>query len=193
MSNRHLSRMIVMQTLFEWDFRGQPKKKIDEMLARHRQEFAPDLDDGGFAEKLLEHILEHRTVIDEQIVKYAPEWPLDQITNVDRNILRIGVYELLIADEIPARVAINESIELAKTFGGESSGRFVNGVLGAIYRDMSAEGRLKEVDRKQTEEGVLVEDALEVVETPQSDDASSSAIIPPTADVEGHKKGKKKE
>lgn len=158
MSNRHLSRMIVMQTLFEWDFRGQPKKKADEMLAQHRKEFAPDLDDGGFAEKLMEKVLKHRTVIDEQIVKYAPEWPLEQITNVDRNILRIGVYELLIAEEIPARVAINESIELAKTFGGESSSRFVNGVLGAIYRDMVAEGRLKEVDRKQAGEEEKKED-----------------------------------
>jgi N utilization substance protein B len=75
--------------------------------------------------------------IDKYITKYATEWPLDQITIVDRNILRIGVYELVFDKDIPAKVAINEAIEVAKTFGGESSGKFVNGVLGAIYKDVA--------------------------------------------------------
>ena len=139
MANRHLARTIVLQSLFEWDFNGQQADLV-ELTKRNLQEFAPGLDDGGFTMTLVKGILKHQQEIDELIVKYAPEWPLAQITPVDRNILRLGIYELRYAFEIPPKVAINEAIELAKTFGGDSSFRFVNGVLGNIYKDMEKQG-----------------------------------------------------
>lgn len=148
MSNRHLARTIAVQTLYQWDFNGQ-KEDVDEILSHNKEEFAPEFDDGGFIKNLVTGVLEKRDEIDSFITKFAPEWPLDQITTVDRNILRIGTYELKFDENIPAKVAINEAIELAKTFGGESSGKFVNGVLGAIYKEMGP----KTVDiKKQTED-----------------------------------------
>lgn len=126
-----------MQTLYEWDFRGKPDGHLDALLAQNLREFAPDFSDEAFCKAIIAGIMEHLPDIDQLIVKYAPEWPLEQITIVDRNILRIGIFELKFSSDIPPKVAINEAIELAKTFGGESSGRFVNGVLGAIYKDMN--------------------------------------------------------
>ncbi|TSC56057.1 MAG: putative transcription termination factor [Parcubacteria group bacterium Gr01-1014_18] len=143
MSNRHLARTIAMQTLYEWDFNQYPDPELFNCMERNKAEFAPEFEDNGFIRKLLQDILDHKTEIDALIVKYAPEWPLDQITVVDRNILRIGVYELKFANDIPEKVAINESIELAKTFGGDSSGKFINGVLGSIYKDIAEAGGLK--------------------------------------------------
>lgn len=134
MSNRHLSRTIALQTLFEWDFHHRSKKLFD-LLVQNQKSFAPDFDDQGFTEKLVKGVTRHLDEIDALIQKFAPEWPIDQITLVDRNILRIGIYELKFDDHMPPRVAINESIELAKAFGGESSYRFVNGVLGAIFKN----------------------------------------------------------
>lgn len=135
MSNRHLARTVAMQTLYEWDFNGKKTDLLGDMLSRNMKEFAPDFDDGGFTSNLLQGVIKNQSEIDKYITKYAPEWPLEQITIVDRNILRIGVFELIFDEEIPSKVAINEAIELAKSFGGESSGKFVNGVLGAIYKD----------------------------------------------------------
>lgn len=146
MSNRHLARTTSMQALYEWDFTGKPAGALDEILARTKKEFMADEDDEGFTESLLRGVVAHQKEIDEVIGKYAPEWPIDQITIVDRNILRVGVYELLFADSIPSKVAINEAIEIAKTFGGDSSGKFVNGVLGAIYRERAEQGKLKPID-----------------------------------------------
>ncbi len=137
-----------MQSLYQWDFQGKPtKKEVDDIIAFNLKEFAPDFDDKGFIKDLLEGVIGNIATIDGIITKYAPDWPIEQITNVDRNILRIGVYELKISETIPSKVAINEAIELAKTFGGESSGRFVNGVLGAIFKDMVVKGETKEVDK----------------------------------------------
>ncbi len=143
MSNRHLARTIALQTLYQWDFSGKPRGQLPAMLARNFREFAPDFDDGGFAARLVAGVTASRPTIDEEIVAHAPEWPLEQITTVDRNVLRIGIFELKYDVEIPAKVAINEAIELAKTFGGESSGKFVNGVLGTIYKEMEAAGAPK--------------------------------------------------
>jgi N utilization substance protein B len=136
MSNRHLARTIALQTLYEWDFNDRKKTDIKEDLKVNLKEFAPDFEDEGFSASIVEGIVANLPAIDQLITKYAPEWPLAQITIVDRNVLRIGIYELKFAADIPPKVAINEAIELAKGFGGESSGKFVNGVLGAIYRDM---------------------------------------------------------
>ena len=143
MANRHLSRSVVLQSLFEWDFRSHDEKAIPEIVARNAHEFAPGLADVSFIEHLLKGILAKREDIDNIIMKAAPEWPLDKISPVDRNVLRLGLYELIFSDreEVPAKVAINESIELAKTFGGETSGRFVNGVLGAVYKELGEPGK----------------------------------------------------
>lgn len=136
MSNRHLARTIAMQSLFLWDFEGGDNSKLGEIAQGVFKNFAPQFDDKGFVSSLIEGVIKNRDEIDKYITKYATEWPLDQITIVDRNILRIGVYELMFNPDIPAKVAINEAIEIAKTFGNESSGKFVNGVLGAIYKDV---------------------------------------------------------
>lgn len=138
MANRHLQRSVAMQALFEWDFQGKHDELIEEIIDRNVKEFAPGIEEFGFVEVLAKGTLKNRASIDALIEKCAPEWPLEQVTIIDRNILRLGIYELMHGnyDEVPPKVAINESIELAKTFGGESSARFVNGVLGTIYREM---------------------------------------------------------
>ena len=139
MSNRHLARTVAMQILFEWDFNNR-SQKLAEVIERNMNEFAPGLgEDVKFIEELVRGVTKNMEEIDKTIIKYAPEWPIDKITIIDRNILRLGIYELLIARDVPPKVAINESIEIGKTYGGESSGRFINGVLGAIYRDIGSE------------------------------------------------------
>ncbi|MFA6394266.1 MAG: transcription antitermination factor NusB [Patescibacteria group bacterium] len=135
MSNRHLARTIAMQTLFLWDFKGGDVD-VEKVLRENFNNFAPEFDDNGFALNLVKGVMSNLEEIDRKIIKYATDWPLSQITTVDRNILRIGVFELLLDKDIPEKVAINEAIEIAKNFGGEASGRFVNGVLGAIYNDL---------------------------------------------------------
>ena len=134
MANRHLSRSIVLQSLFEWDLNSVEKNKINTVLERNIEEFAPNKSDLPFMERLIDGVLQKQKELDLVIEKAAPEWPIDRISPVDRNILRVGLYELLFAnrDDVPAKVAINEAIELAKQFGGDNSGRFVNGVLGAV-------------------------------------------------------------
>jgi len=138
MSNRHLARTIAMQTMFSWDFNGKQEQDLEVLIKHNFQQFAPKFNDHGFVKAIINGVIDNITEIDGYITKYATEWPLDQITIVDRNILRIGVYELIFDKDIPAKVAINEAIEIAKTFGGESSGKFVNGVLGAIFKDVGA-------------------------------------------------------
>lgn len=144
MANRHLSRSIVLQTLFEWDFAvSKDKENPSEMLARNIEEFGPGLNDNKFIGELFEGVLKKVSILNEIIEKAAPDWPLDKISMVDRNILRLGLYELIFGDrtQVPPKVAINESIELAKSFGGENSSRFVNGVLGAVYKEIGEPGK----------------------------------------------------
>lgn len=138
MSNRHLARSIVMQSLYQWDFRNQPKNQISEILRANLDEFGVGLDDDNklFVDKTFEAIVEKLPAIDKKIKKYSPDWTLDHMNSIDRNVLRIGVYELFFNKEIPAKVAINEAIEMAKSYGGISSGKFVNGILGAMYNDL---------------------------------------------------------
>ena len=133
-----------MQTLFAWDFNAADSLNIDNLIKDNFEQFAPGFDDHGFTESLVRGVLANLPAIDKYIIKYATEWPLEQITTVDRNVLRLGVYELVIDPNIPAKVAINEAIEIAKAFGGDASGKFVNGVLGAIYKEVPA----KEIDKK---------------------------------------------
>ena len=143
MANRHLSRSVVLQTLFEWDFNGQKNKDIVDIIKRNASEFAPGMSDFSFIESLTKGILAKNDDLNHVIEKAAPDWPLDKISPIDRNVLRIGLYELLFSDrkDVPAKVAINEAIELGKTFGGETSGRFINGVMGAVYKELGEPGK----------------------------------------------------
>lgn len=138
MSNRHLARSIAMQTMYQWDFKGKPTAVLPAMVEQNIAEFGVGLDDENkqFVQTTLDGVLQRADEIDAKITDYAPDWPLPQMSIVDRNILRIGVYELYFSGEIPAKVAINEAIEMAKTYGGQSSGKFVNGILGAMYNDL---------------------------------------------------------
>lgn len=186
MSNRHLARAVALQSLYEWDFYHGGRDPV-EVAQRNLEDFASELDEKDFSINTVQGVIAHHPEIDTTIRAFAPDWPLEKITTVDRNILRIATYELLYNEEIPSKVAINEAIELAKTFGGESSGRFVNGVLGAIYRAQVSKGVLKDADQpKPVEEGagpshpVLIKaevsDSLETL----ADDEAFLPSIPPT-------------
>ncbi|HEY0979865.1 MAG TPA: transcription antitermination factor NusB [Candidatus Paceibacterota bacterium] len=158
MANRHLSRSIVLQSLFEWDFSGHPEE-LKSVIDRDIAEFAPGHNDTAFIYELAETVQRKQTVIDDIIMKAAPEWPLEKISNVDRNVLRMGLAELLFGDreQVPPKVAINEAIELAKTFGGENSGKFVNGVLGAVYKEIGEPGK----DQASAPRGKKVEEPVD--------------------------------
>ncbi|MFA6414992.1 MAG: transcription antitermination factor NusB [Candidatus Paceibacterota bacterium] len=159
MANRHLARSVVLQTLFEWDTTHASEKDTFDILARNVAEFGGDDVDQPFMDSLLKGVLAKKDDIDLVIGKAAPEWPLERIAPVDRNILRLGLFELLFADrsQVPAKVAINESIELAKTFGGDSSGRFVNGVLGAVYKELGEPGKDEQGGKKVKREELPLE------------------------------------
>ena len=137
MASRHLSRSIAMQSLYEWDFLDK-KSDLEKIIERNIEEFGPGLEDKSFTWQLVTGVVANLKEIDEIIAKAAPQWPLEQISIVDRNVLRIGIYELLYGDKaaVPPKVAINEAIELAKSFGGENSGKFINGVLGTVYKEI---------------------------------------------------------
>ena len=152
MANRHLARSVVLQTLFEWDTTHASEADAPTILARNVAEFGGDDVDQPFMDNLLKGVLAKKSDIDLVIEKAAPDWPLDRIAPVDRNILRLGLFELLFADraQVPAKVAINEAIELAKTFGGDSSGRFVNGVLGAVYKELGEPGKDEQGSKKSS-------------------------------------------
>ena len=127
-----------MQSLYEWDFYGKKPGDLEKITERNIEEFGPGLEDKDFVWQLVKGVVSHISDIDKIISKAAPEWPIDQITIIDRNVLRLGLYELLYEDkeEVPPKVAINEAIELAKSFGGEGSGKFINGVLGTVYKEI---------------------------------------------------------
>jgi N utilization substance protein B len=137
MATRHLARSIVLQSLYEWDFSNKERDLV-EIVQRNMDEFGPGINEPEFVWKMVKGMVGHLAEIDEIISKSAIEWPFDQIALIDRNVLRIGVYELLYVnhDEVPYKVAINEAIELAKNYGGMNSGKFINGVLGTVYKQL---------------------------------------------------------
>ncbi|MBT3355986.1 transcription antitermination factor NusB [bacterium] len=186
MGSRHLSRSIAMQSLYEWDFNNVSDKGMEAILRNNLKEFGSNVDDDSFTRKLVFGILEKREIIDPIIEKCAPEWPLAQITIVDRNVLRLGIYELMFGsyDEAPPKVAINEAIELAKAFGGESSGRFVNGVLGTVYREMG-----EPMKEDSTEDGKIRREKVLGVET--DDPKKKATKKTKKAVVQEEKKAKK--
>ena len=137
MATRHLIRAVVLQSLYEWDFYAK-KPNLKDIVERNIKNFGPGLEELDFIWQLIDGIVKHMAEIDNVIEKAAPEWPIAQIAMIDRNVLRIGLFELLHADkaEVPPKVAINESIELAKTFSGPTSGKFINGVLGTVFKQI---------------------------------------------------------
>ena len=139
MASRHLSRSIVMQSLYEWDFYNKKNASLENIVERNIKDFGPGLQDVSFIWDLTFGVEKHLTEIDKIIKTAAPEWPIAQIPIIDRNVLRIGLFELLYSnkEEVPPKVAINEAIELAKTFSGKTSGKFVNGVLGTVFKQLS--------------------------------------------------------
>lgn len=160
--NRHLSRIIVMQTLYELDFR--PDEDAVEIAERNRSQFDAETD-GQYIQEAVLGVTAHINDIDPMIQKSAPEWPVDQIAVIDKTILRLAAYELLIGRQIPPKVVINEAVELAKAFGSDNSSKFINGVLGTLYRssDLPKE---EEVDKILEEN-----EKLAVVESPEPETA----------------------
>ncbi|MEQ1561307.1 MAG: transcription antitermination factor NusB [Nitrospira sp.] len=157
MANRHLSRSIVLQSLFEWDFGSKNREEALAIFERDVKEFAPGHGDFSFMENLIKGVLEKQKDIDLIIEKAAPDWPIDKISLIDRNILRVGLYELLFSDrsQVPPKVAINEAIELSKAFGGETSSKFVNGVLGAVYKELGEPGKDETSNSKKNHNAVV--------------------------------------
>ncbi|MES2875971.1 MAG: transcription antitermination factor NusB [Patescibacteria group bacterium] len=143
-SNRHLGRIVALQTLYEFEFRSQSEDsnlKLDEVLQRNIERYNESIDDKDFVKALVDGVLEHQEDLDAKLQPMAPGWPLDQIARIDRNVLRIGLYELLYkADSVPPKVVINEAVELAKAFGSDNSSKFINGVLGTAYRTLVEAG-----------------------------------------------------
>jgi N utilization substance protein B len=139
-SNRHLGRIVALQSLYEYEFRLSAEDKsasIDEILRRNLERYEQEIEDTDFVNSLVQGVLEHQDDIDNHIRPLAPEWPLEQIARIDRNILRLGLYELLYrGEQVPPKVAINEAVELAKAFGSDNSSKFINGVLGTAYRTL---------------------------------------------------------
>lgn len=173
MSNRHLARTMAMQCLYEWDFRGQAGQDLEKIIAFVKDEFAKDFDDSGYVERQVMAIVQRLAEIDEVLNHFAPNWSVDTMTIVDRNILRLGAYELKFDETIPSIVAINEAIELGKTFGGEASGKFVNGVLGAIYKDMLDKGQKKQIDiEMEQKKAAEAEAKAESPKVPESEPVS---------------------
>ncbi|MEO5690958.1 MAG: transcription antitermination factor NusB [Candidatus Saccharimonadales bacterium] len=138
-SNRHLGRIIALQTLYEYDFRidcEDSEVDLKEILTRNLVRYEKTLDDKPFVEALVDGVLASASKLDATIQPIAPEWPIDQIARVDRTILRMAVYELTESADVPPKVVINEAVELAKAFGSDNSSKFVNGVLGTAYRTL---------------------------------------------------------
>ena len=138
-ANRHLGRIIALQTLYEQEFRSEcndSKFKLSEVLDRNIQRYHETVDDRSFIKSLVQGVSKYATEIDEQLQPLAPEWPISQIARMDRMVLRIGAYELVYGQDIPPKVVINEAVELAKAFGGDNSSKFINGVLGTLLKQL---------------------------------------------------------
>ena len=154
-SNRHLGRIVALQTLYEQDFRLEVNDEafsLDEVLARNIERYEETIDDKDFIKKLVAGVDSHRDSLDDLIRPVAPEWPIEQIARMDRIILRMGAYELTHDKNVPPKVVINEAVELAKAFGGDNSSKFINGVLGTLLRNIEASATKKPKTKKTTKE-----------------------------------------
>lgn len=149
-ANRHLGRIIALQTLYEQALRescGDTDVVLDDILKRNISRYRKDLDDTDFVEKLVRGVFENSKQLDAKLQPIAPEWPMEQIARIDHMVLRIGAYELINHSDVPPKVVINESVELAKGFGGDSSSRFINGVLGTLLKQLSPEENAKTIKK----------------------------------------------
>ncbi len=138
-SNRHLGRIVALQTLYEYEFRNTPESPVAvrEVTHRNLERYKDEIEDTDFVDKLVDGVIKYTSELDDTLQPLAPDWPLTQVARIDRNILRIGLYELIYCkDDVPARVALNEAVELAKTFGSDNSSKFINGVLGTAFRTL---------------------------------------------------------
>lgn len=136
-SNRHLGRIVALQTLYELDFRvevGDDKLDKDDVLQRNINRYSEVVEDKEFISSLVEGVSAKEAELDDIIQPVAPDWPLNQIARIDRTILRMGVYELYYGRKVPKKVVINEAVELAKSFGADNSSKFINGVLGTVLK-----------------------------------------------------------
>lgn len=150
-SNRHLGRIVALQTLYEREFRlrvGDESVDVNEILNRNLERYQEAIDDRAFVEQLVQGVIEHTESLDATLQPIAPEWPLEQIARIDLAMLRLGLYELLhCGDTVPPKVTINEAVELAKSFGSDNSSKFVNGVLGTAFRTL-VEGKADDAESK---------------------------------------------
>lgn len=153
-SNRHLGRIIALQTLFEQDFRRLADDKtfdLDEVLTRNIERYKATVDDKDFIVQLVNGVTKNEKDLDKELQPVAPEWPIDQIARMDRVVLRMGLYELKHSKDVPPKVVINEAVELAKAFGSENSSKFINGVLGTVLRNITGETEEKPDQVKKEE------------------------------------------
>jgi N utilization substance protein B len=159
-SNRHLGRIIALQTLYEHDFRLSAEDTsfvLAEVLERNIGRYKNMVEDTPFVNRLVKGVIEHQQELDDTLQPIAPEWPIDQISRMDRVVLRMGLYELKYEPETPPKVIINEAVELAKAFGGDNSSKFINGVLGTAYRQLN--GITTEKDSEETSEPIKTKEA----------------------------------
>lgn len=151
-SNRHLGRIVALQSLYEYEFRKgsqDPSVDIDEILNRNLERYEAAIEDKAFVSELTKGVIAKQAELDEKIQPMAPDWPIEQIARIDRTVLRMGLYELLeLAAEVPPKVAINEAVELAKAFGSDNSSKFINGVLGTAYRTL-VEGNSDDAEKSK--------------------------------------------
>lgn len=151
-SNRHLGRIVCLQSLYEYEFRRDAKDEnvdIDNIIAKNIEPYEKALGDTDFVRRLTKGVFDHAKELDEALQPIAPEWPIASISSIDRNILRMGLYELTYTqEEVPPKVAINEAVELAKAFGSDNSSKFVNGVLGTVFREQGEEQENAKPEKK---------------------------------------------
>ncbi len=153
-ANRHLGRIVALQTLYEQDFRREvndPGLDLEDVLKRNIARYEETIEDKAFIESLVRGVDEKQAELDAVIQPVAPEWPIDQIARMDRMILRMGVYELLFEEGVPPKVVINEAVELAKAFGGDNSSKFINGVLGTVLRNHDDKAPKKPIKESKEE------------------------------------------
>lgn len=134
-SNRHLGRIVALQSLYEYDFREGKDMDIKAVTERNLKQYASAIGDVDFVHDVTREVVKRQAELDAILAPAAPEWPVEQIARIDRAVLRLAIYELVIKQEVPPKVIINEAVELAKSFGGDNSSKFVNGVLGTVYRE----------------------------------------------------------
>lgn len=170
-SNRHLGRIVALQTLYEYDFRTtvtEQTVELSDILERNISRYKETIDDKDFINNLVMGVEKNTKKLDETIGPIAPEWPVDQIARIDKIVLRMSLYELLIDDDVPPKVVINEAVELAKAFGGDNSSKFINGVLGTAYREKTGEADKKSKKKagKKTKKPVAKKKTTKVKKKP---------------------------